>query len=99
MREFHYADVLVAPVITEKSNEMMITEGKYAFQVTPRANKTSIRRAVEERFNVKVVKVNLVKLPRKPKRAGIRWFKTAIRRKAIVTLAEGERIPELSEAV
>lgn len=99
MAEFHYADVLVCPVITEKSNDLMIELGKYVFTVTSRATKTDVRRAVSERFNVKVASVNLINLPRKPKRAGTHKFKTNIRRKAIVTLAPGERIPELSEAV
>lgn len=99
MAEFHYADVLVCPVITEKSNFLMMEQGKYVFTVTPRATKTDVRRAVSERFNVKVASVNLINLPRKPKRAGMHRFKTNIRRKAIVTLARGERIPELSEAV
>jgi large subunit ribosomal protein L23 len=96
---FHYANVLVSPVISEKSNELMMQENKYVFIVSPRATKTSIKRAVSERFNVKVAAVNLINLPRKPKRMGPHRFATGRRRKAIVTLAEGERIPELSEAV
>ena len=99
MAEFHYADILVCPVVTEKSNDLMIGLNKYVFTVSPRATKTDVRRAVSERFNVKVAGVNLINLPRKPKRAGTHKFKTNIRRKAIVTLVEGERIAELSEAV
>lgn len=99
MSGFHYADILVHPIITEKSSEMMATEGKYMFVVTPRATKTDIRRAVSERFNVKVVAVNIVNLPRKPKHFGRRAFFTDKRRKAIVTLAPGEHIHEMSEAI
>ncbi|MCH7472283.1 50S ribosomal protein L23 [bacterium] len=99
MPEFHYADVLIHPVVSEKSNDLMITQNKYVFVVSPRATKTDIRRAVTERFNVKVTGVNLIKLPGKPKRFGRHTFHTAKRRKAIVTLAAGEGIPELSEAV
>jgi large subunit ribosomal protein L23 len=99
MAEFHYADVLVAPIISEKSNEMMMGLGKYMFMVSPRATKTDIARAVSERFGVKVTAVHIVNLPRKPKRAGRHTYHTAKRRKAIITLAEGEHIPELSEAV
>ena len=99
MAEFHYADVLIAPIISEKSNEMMIELNKYMFHVSPRATKTDVRRAVNERFGVTVRTVNLINLPRKPKRAGRHEYKTAKRRKAIVTLVEGQSIPELSEAV
>ncbi len=99
MAEFHFADILVCPVVTEKSNDLMIELNKYVFTVSQRATKTDVRRAVSERFDVKVINVNLINLPRKPKRAGMHKFQTGIRRKAIVTLAEGERIPELSEAV
>jgi large subunit ribosomal protein L23 len=99
MANFHYADVLIAPIISEKSNEMMMVHGKYMFYVSPRATKTDIRRAVSERFGVTVTMVNIVNLPRKPKRAGRHVYQTSKRRKAIVTLAEGDHIPELSEAV
>lgn len=99
MAGFHFADILLEPVISEKSNDLMIEENKYVFKVAPNATKTDIRRAVSERFNVKVAQVNLINLPRKPKRAGMHRFHTAKRRKAIVTLAEGEGIPELSQAV
>jgi len=99
MRDFHYADILIAPIISEKSNEMMMEHGKYMFQISDRATKTDVKRAVSERFGVTVTDVNIINLPRKPKRAGRFLYKTSKRRKAVVTLAEGEMIPELSEAV
>lgn len=99
MSGFHYSDILVHPIITEKSNEMMAAEGKYMFVVAPRATKTDISRAVTERFNVKVEAVNIVNLPRKPKHFGRHTFLSEKRRKAIVTLAPGEHIHEMSEAV
>jgi large subunit ribosomal protein L23 len=99
MSGFHYADILVEPIITEKSSEMMAAESKYMFIVSPRANKLDIRRAVSERFNVKVMAVNIINLPRKPKHFGRRAFLSAKRRKAIVTLAPGEHIHEMSEAI
>ncbi len=99
MPEFHYADVLLAPIYTEKSNDLMMNEGKYVFAIAPKATKQDVARAVTERFNVKVEDVHIINLPRKPKRAG-RWnYKTAKRRKAIVKLFEGASIPELSEAL
>ena len=99
MGEFHYADILLSPIISEKSSELMRTLGKYMFLVSPRATKTDIRRAISERFGVAVTDVNVVNLPPKPKHAGRHLYHTSKRRKAIVTLAAGEHIPELSEAV
>jgi large subunit ribosomal protein L23 len=99
MSGFHFANILVEPVISEKSNDMMIEENKYIFSVSAKATKTDIKRAVAERFNVKVKQVNIINLPRKPKRVGMRRFMSDKRRKAIVTLVEGQGIPELSQAV
>jgi large subunit ribosomal protein L23 len=99
MGEFHYADVLVAPIVSEKSNELMMTLNKYMFFIAPRATKHDVNRAVRERFGVEVVSVNIINLPRKPKRAGRHTYMTPKRRKAVVTLAQGQHIPELSEAV
>lgn len=95
----HYADVLIHPIITEKSNELMSDEGKYMFIVSARATKTDIRRAVGERFKVRVAAVNIINLPRKLKHYGRTAYFSQRRRKAIVTLAPGEHIHELSEAV
>lgn len=95
----HFSDVLISPVISEKTNEMMIEGHKYVFIVSPRATKVDIRRAVSERYNVVVDKVNLVNLPRKLKRVGRGTYMTGKRRKAIVTLVAGQGIPELSQAV
>src|SRR5512138_3424140 len=99
MTGMHYADVLISPVVSEKTSTMMSEEGKYVFIVSPRATKVDSRRAVSQRFNVDVEKLNLINLPRKPKRAGRSSYVTGKRRKAIVTLAEGQGIPELSQAV
>jgi large subunit ribosomal protein L23 len=98
MGEFHYADILVAPVISERTNDLMGV-GKYVFLITPKATKTDVRRAVTERFKVAVEDVNIINLPRKPKRLGRRLYTTQPRRKAVVTLAAGERIMELTEAL
>jgi large subunit ribosomal protein L23 len=96
MGEFHYSDILVAPVISERTNELMEVN-KYVFLITPRATKIDVKRAVSERFKVEVRAVNIINLPRKPKRLGRRQFMSAIRRKAVVSLAEGHRIKELTE--
>lgn len=81
-------DVLKRPVITEKSSEAM-AEDKYTFDVDTRANKTQIKIAVEEIFDVKVDKVNIVNYKAKKKRMGRYQGYTNRRRKAIVTLKEG----------
>lgn len=84
-------DIIIRPIITEKSNRLM--EGnRYTFEVHKNANKIQIRHAVEEVFKVKVVKVNTINVPSKPKRMGAFQGKTRAWKKAIVCLAEGQRI-------
>jgi large subunit ribosomal protein L23 len=84
-------DIIVRPIITEKSNRMM-EHNKYSFEVLPQANKIEIREAVEDVFKVKVLKVNTIKVRSKPKRLGAFLGRTRSWKKAIVTLAPGERI-------
>ncbi|MFO7310864.1 MAG: 50S ribosomal protein L23 [Bacillota bacterium] len=85
-------DVIKRPLVTEKATELM-QQGKYVFEVDRSANKTQIKRAVEAIFNVKVVKVNTIRMRGKLRRQG-RWIgRTPDRKKAIVTLQEGQRIP------
>ena len=87
----HPAQVLLRPVISEKSYEQ-ITQNRYTFKVHPDAHKTQIRQAVEELFDVKVVGVNIVKVQPKPKRRGqIRGTKQGWK-KAIVQLKPGYTI-------
>ena len=94
-------DVIVEPWVSEKSH-MQTGIGKYTFSVSPKANKVEIREAVEKLFGVKVVSVNTYNLRG---REGTSWTKARrIRgrghkvKKAVVTLAEGQSIPELSES-
>lgn len=82
-------DILKRPVITEQSSELM-AEQKYTFEVDTRANKTEVKDAVESIFGVKVAKVNIMNYKGKFKRVGKFGGFTNKRRKAIVTLAEGE---------
>ena len=81
-------DVLKRPVITEKSSEAM-AEDKQTFDVDTRANKTQVKIAVEEIFDVKVANVNIINYKPKKKRMGRYQGYTNKRRKAIVTLKEG----------
>ena len=84
-------DVLLKPVISEKSYRL-VDEGKYTFLVAPEANKTQIRQAVEQVFHVKVAGVNTINRPGKRRRTRYGWGKRAATKRAIVTLAAGDRI-------
>ncbi len=84
-------DVLLAPVISEKSYGLL-DENKYTFLVRPDANKTQIKIAVEQVFNVKVTDVNTLNRQGKRKRTRTGFGKRNDTKRAIVTLAEGDRI-------
>ena len=79
------------PIITEKI-AMAQEAGKYAFEVHSKSNKQEIKKAVEEAFKVKVLAVNVMNVKGKTKRSGTRVFTTRKWKKAIVTLAQGDRI-------
>jgi large subunit ribosomal protein L23 len=89
-------DVILRPVISEKSYEML-DENKYTFIVDPRANKTHIKQAVEHIFDVKVLSVNTMNRQGKRKRRGLVVGKRPDTKRAIVTVAPGDRI-ELFDA-
>ncbi len=84
-------DIIIRPVVTEKSSRLM-EMNKYTFEVHPMANKIEIRKAVEVVFKVKVKSVHTMKVQPKPKRMGAFLGKTRSWKKAIITLADGERI-------
>ncbi|MCW2898199.1 MAG: Ribosomal protein [Streptosporangiaceae bacterium] len=84
-------DVLIAPVVSEKSYGLL-DENKYTFIVLPDANKTQIKQAVESVFGVKVANVNTINRQGKRKRTRSGWGKRKDTKRAIVSLAEGERI-------
>jgi large subunit ribosomal protein L23 len=87
----HPNEVLLAPVVSEKSYSL-IGDNKYSFRVHPDAHKTQVRQAVEELFEVRVERVNIVKVQSKPKRRGMIKGTRPGWKKAIVQLAEGESI-------
>jgi len=87
----HPNQVLLAPVVSEKSYEL-IEQRKYAFRVHPDAHKTQIRQAVEELFEVRVQAVNVIKVQPKPKRRGLIRGQRPGWKKAIVQLREGDTI-------
>lgn len=83
-------DIIIKPVITEGSMDAT-QEKKYTFKVAVNANKTEIKKAVEEIFGVDVKKVNVMNVNGKLKRLGRTQGKTASYKKAIVTLTEGSK--------
>ena len=87
-------DVIIRPIITEDSMEMA-EEKKYAFKVAKEANKTEVRKAIEEIFGVEVAKVNVENVSGKKKRMGRTIGTTASYKKAIVTLTEDSKEIEL----
>lgn len=84
-------DVVRYPIISEKSYDG-IDGGKYTFMVDPRSNKSEIKDAVEDIFEVKVISVNTMRTKGKPKRRGMTVGRTSTGKKAVVTLAEGYEI-------
>ena len=88
----HITDVLRRPVLTEKSMKLMQEENKYTFFVDTKSNKTEIKQAVEAMFGVKVTSVNTMNVHPKKKSVGRYAGKTAAKKKAIISLAEGQSI-------
>ncbi|MBX6371096.1 MAG: 50S ribosomal protein L23 [Acidothermus sp.] len=84
-------DVLLAPVISEKSYGLL-DQNKYTFLVAPDANKSQIKIAVEKVFNVRVLDVNTLNRQGKRKRTRRGWGKRKDTKRAIVTVAAGDRI-------
>jgi large subunit ribosomal protein L23 len=84
-------DVLIGPVISEKSYGLL-DEGKYTFLVRPDANKTQIRIAVEQVFNVRVTSVNTINRLGKRKRTRVGHGTRNATKRAVVGLAAGDRI-------
>jgi large subunit ribosomal protein L23 len=85
-------DVIIRPIITEKSMKLQDTDNKVTFEVMKGANKTQVKIAVEEIFNVKVEQVNVLNVRPKKKRVGKYVGQTSAVRKAIVKIASGQKI-------
>ena len=84
-------DIIIAPVVSEKSYGLL-DENKYTFVVRTDANKTQIKQAVEAVFGVKVTSVNTLNRQGKRKRTRFGYGKRKDTKRAIVSLAEGDRI-------
>ena len=85
-------DVLIAPVISEKSYDRIADSNSYTFFVHPKTDKPQIKRAVEQMFDVNVLRVNTMYRKGKKKRFGYVFGQQSNRKIAIVTLSEGETI-------
>lgn len=88
--------IIVRPLITEKNTNLMILN-KYSFEVAREATKPQIKRAIETIFGVSVVKVHTMNVRGKKRRRGREFGYTRAWKKAVVTLADGDRI-ELFES-
>lgn len=99
MSNIEYYDVILKPVITERSMDAMGRK-EYTFLVHPDANKTMIKNAVEKLFEgTKVKRVNTMNLKGKKKRRGTVYGRTAKRKKAIVALTEDSKDIEIFEGL
>lgn len=95
MAALQYYDIIQEPVVTEKSMRLMANK-EYTFYVHPESNKAQIKDAVQRMFEgTKVVRVNTMNYPGKPKRRGTTQGRTPARKKAIVKLSEDSKEIEL----
>lgn len=99
MADIKYYDVILRPVVTEKSMNIM-AEKKYTFMVHPDATKSQVKEAVEKMFEgTKVKSVNTMNIQGKTKRRGMTFGKTAKSKKAIVTLTEESKDIEIFQGL
>ena len=85
-------DVLIAPVISEKSYDRIADSNSYTFFVHPKTDNPQIKKAVEQMFDVNVLRVNTMYRKGKKKRFGYVFGQQSTKKIAIVTLSEGETI-------
>ncbi len=99
MADIKYYDVILKPIITEKSMNAM-AEKKYTFLVHPEATKTQVKEAVEKMFEgTKVAKVNTMNNDGKVKRRGMTYGRTSKYKKAIVKLTPDSKDIEIFEGL
>jgi large subunit ribosomal protein L23 len=91
--------IILRPLITEKSTRLKDINHEVCFEVAPGANKLEVKKAVEELFKTRVESVTIVKLKGKVKRLGRSQGRTKDRKKAYVKLKKGEKMIEYFEAV
>jgi large subunit ribosomal protein L23 len=89
----HFAEIIVKPLLSEKGMHGIETRNVYPFEVRKNANKIEIRRAIEEKFGVKVTAVRTMRIRGKRRRQ--RWYQQGFKKewkKALVELKEGDQI-------
>jgi large subunit ribosomal protein L23 len=91
-------DVIIRPIITESTMDLS-AQKKYAFKVNKDANKTEVRKAIEEIFGVDVAKVNIMNVSGKTKRMGRTIGRTASYKKAVVTLTKDSKEIEIFQGL
>ena len=89
--DLHPFEIIRRPVVTEKST-LLRDEGRYTFEVAPSATKHQVKEAVQEAFNVKVLKVNTMMVRGRRRRLGPRFSTSKTWKKAVVQLAPGNTI-------
>lgn len=87
-----FTNVIIKPLVTEKSTHQQTTRNAYAFQVNPAANKHQIKDAIERQYSVKVVDVRTMNRKGKPRRAKFKMTTTSDWKRAVVVLDENSRI-------
>lgn len=92
-----YRDVILRPIITEKTMKLLADDNKVTFEVAKGVNKIEVRQAVKALFHVDVEKVNIINVKPKPRRVGRFTGKTRAVRKAIVKIKEGQSIDLFGE--
>lgn len=94
----HELDLIIEPVITEKTMSLMQEQNKVILKVSPKANRAEVKKAFEKVFGVKALNVNIVNVPAKETTRGGRYKGTISGyKKAVVTIAEGAAIDLFKE--
>ncbi len=88
----NYTDIIIAPLITEKASNTNAAGKVYVFKVNKKATKHQIKKAIEDAFKVKVIKVNTLLTKPKDRRVGRYTGKTKVFKKAYITLADDQKI-------
>ena len=84
--------MIIRPVVSEKSYDLIEDHNTYTFEIDPRSNKTEVKQAIEQIFDVRVLRVNTQNRKGKNKRTGWVMGKRPDRKRALVTLAVGDEI-------
>ena len=90
---------IIKPLITEKANKLTEKRNVYTFIVRPEANKSEIKKAIEQIFGVKVEKVNTIRMDGKAKRQGVTSGRRANWKKAMVKLTADSKTIEFFEGM